>query len=371
MLRGRDVEVSANLGHLSNHLDIASELGVGPAQTPRECNTPSSSGPSPLIYQTSPTVPTTQSMPTNLIPSTTPVGANHLVMPGVPNLLPSLPVEGLRRAGPACINTTRPAPQFARPEPATADFTNLVPAPPPLVHSHSFPNGHQLPSQLHGMTPSTPIIPSASFTASLGIAHAPHISSPLTSVAMSRPPSPLRAYQHAEQPWPDMALDPSLMTSIESDLILSRRASQVEGRSDGRPVVQRARSTSVKKDRINLPRLTTNIPPTNMPPITWYNRQQSSEEEEDDESEDEEPRRTKRRRSSAGRDDAPDFAQGTGPFISEDIRRQLDQIFEEFLNRVCSDRECLECSRDLTIASQPCRREGGKTSSGPHAEKNG
>jgi len=65
----------------------------------------------------------------------------------------------------------------------------------------------------------------------------------------------------------------------------------------------------------------------------------ASPDSDDDESDDEPvARKTKRRRSSAGKDDGGmDLSYQTGPTISEDIRRQLDQIFEEFLNRVCSD----------------------------------
>lgn len=76
---------------------------------------------------------------------------------------------------------------------------------------------------------------------------------------------------------------------------------------------------------------------SSVPPSAWQSRAGSPVEDgdEDDDSDDDEPRRTKRRRSSVGADGlALDQANGG---ISDDIRGQLDQIFEEFLNRICSD----------------------------------
>lgn len=72
------------------------------------------------------------------------------------------------------------------------------------------------------------------------------------------------------------------------------------------------------------------------PPSAWPSRHGSPEEDEDD-SEDEAPRKNKRRRSSVNKEEAPDLSYQTGVMISDDVRRQLDTIFEEFLNRVCSD----------------------------------
>ena len=122
---------------------------------------------------------------------------------------------------------------------------------------------------------------------------------------------------------------------IRTDSDLFRRSSLREGRVDGRPVIMRSKSTSVKKDVYKNWGSITSI--TNQP-SAWASNQLSSDEDEDEESEDELPKRTKRRRSSA-KDDAPDPGFINAPIISDDIRRQLDQIFEEFLTRICSDRE--------------------------------
>jgi hypothetical protein len=74
------------------------------------------------------------------------------------------------------------------------------------------------------------------------------------------------------------------------------------------------------------------------PPSAWPSRHPSPDDDDDD-SEDDAPRKNKRRRSSVDKSDAPDLSFQTGVTISDDVRRQLDTIFEEFLNRVCSDRE--------------------------------
>ena len=316
------MEVSANLGTLSNHLDAASELGVGPAPTCRD----NVSVVSPAIYQTSPVIMT----PAMALMG--PQSGSPQIMQGqtMPGLLAS-PVEqasGIRRHSHAPPINTSKGPQYLRTEPVTADFLRAPAQPPPLIHSHSFPNGHQLPSQLHGITPSTPMIASPSFTTALGVGHAPIISSPLATMPISRAPSP-RSYP--TQPWAEAA--PAEMIRTDSDLF--RRSSLREGRVDGRPVIMRSKSTSVKKDVYKNWGSITSI--TNQP-SAWASNQLSSDEDEDEESEDELPKRTKRRRSSA-KDDAPDPGFINAPIISDDIRRQLDQIFEEFLTRICSDRE--------------------------------
>lgn len=84
----------------------------------------------------------------------------------------------------------------------------------------------------------------------------------------------------------------------------------------------------------SMPTMTMSVPPSTVP-----SRAGSPEEEDDDDdgSDDEAPRKNKRRRSSVGHD-APDMSSNTA-LISDDIRRQLDTIFDEFLNRVCSDLE--------------------------------
>lgn len=73
---------------------------------------------------------------------------------------------------------------------------------------------------------------------------------------------------------------------------------------------------------------------SSVPPSAWNSRAVSPDDEDEEESDDEAPRKSKRRRSSAGHAVA-DTAAST--LISEDMRRQLDRIFEEFLNIVCSD----------------------------------
>ena len=327
LLRGQNVEVSANLGQISTQLEVANDLGVGPAQTFRE-GTSSSTVVSPITYQSSPIVvsgPTPAAQ--NVATVQTPIKSAQ----SQPGLLPPLIIEpdaASRRPPPS--SATLQGSYFA------AQVSDLSPdvglsslqSTPPLLHSHSFPNGHQLPSQLHSLTPSTPLLPSPSFTSSLGIPHVPLVSSPLAGMSISRPPSPPVAYAMPQRVWDDTTLYPNDIAEQSYD-----------GRLDGRPVISRARSTSVHKSWQSLQNLTTSMPPT-----AWQSRQASPEEEDDEESEDEGPKRLKRRRSS-GRDEAPDPGMIHSLVISDDIRRQLDQIFEEFLNRICSDRtSCISCA---------------------------
>lgn len=282
LLRGQEVEVSANLGHLSNHLETATELGVGPAPTPREF-TPVSAVVSPIVFNAS---------PTQISP----------IDPVVSGLLPSLPVDQPNK---------RPSMPKLQVEP---DYGQTL-QPPPLVHSHSFPNVHQLPSQVHG-APTTPVIASPSFVNAIGIQHAPLISSPLATMPVSRPPSPPpSAPASADQQ--DVKIDMDLRPDL---------------RADGRPIVARTRSTSILRSK-GLTGMT-----VSMPPSAWQSRQGSpADEDDEDDSEDEGPKRQKRRRSSV--DGHDNSGPSSATVISEDIRRQLDQIFEDFLNRVCSDRE--------------------------------
>jgi hypothetical protein len=390
MLRGREGDVSASLGHLSNQLEIASELGVGPAPTPREGSV--SSGVSPPNFQSSPVVSNYQSSPASTIfptpmsqmayqpsptlmqpkpvqPDYTQAAAQNIVMGlGPPpivmsaptmSLLPPLPVETMRRVSP--IPPPSPVTGYMMDQPMSADYAtsqqHSIPIPPPLIHSHSFPNGHQLPSQLQGLTsPTTPVMPSPSFTASLGIPHVPLVSSPLATMPVSRAQTPLPPtssgsgsfpYGIPEHPEEDTTVyipEATLVQRCDSEIPM-RRVSQKdkdrEARSDGRPVVTRSRSTSVHKKGV-FPGMTTNGNGTGTaPPSAWQSRQGTPEDEDDEESEDEgAARKLKRRRSSAGRDEMIDIASGT--VISDDIRRQLDQIFEEFLTRICSDCEFWE-----------------------------
>ncbi|WVW79999.1 hypothetical protein I302_101972 [Kwoniella bestiolae CBS 10118] len=356
LLRGEQVDVSASLGDINHQLEIASELGVGPAPTPRDLNTPNSQSVSPVNnFTTSPTVQSTpgmsQAYSNPIVPNTVPAQMQSM-QPMQQGLLPSLPVDGSSVNANRAVSATplaggNPNKMMA---PATpADFLNGNKAQaPPLVHSHSFPNGHQLPSQMQGttMTPSTPVVPSPSFIAAIGAQHAPIVSSPLATIPPSRPPSPPR-YTIPAQPWNsemmpqmDMSTQPPLQIPVnlsipvqppqQQSVVLERRPSQSE-RADGLPI-SRNRSTSVHKQWAH-PMMTTSLPPS-----AWQSRQGSPEDMDEDDSEDEGPRKNKRRRSSAGGDGGPPNADLlNGALISEDIRRQMDQIFEEFLNRVCSD----------------------------------
>ncbi|WVQ94525.1 hypothetical protein IAU59_001604 [Kwoniella sp. CBS 9459] len=357
LLRGEQVDVSASLGDINHQLEIASELGVGPAPTPRENGTPNSQSVSPVTtFTTSPTVQqtvTTQnfqnSMMQNPITGAMQPSMSLTMQQG---LLPSLPVDQPNLAAQRVPQSSAmangnslsaPAPKQA----ASMTATAAAPQAPPLVHSHSFPNGHQLPSQLQGvLPPSTPVVPSPSFIAAIGVQqqHAPIVSSPLAVIPPSRPPSPPR-YTIPAQPWEaemmsgmDMAQlqqqqFASQMQAMQPQPILERRPSQTE-RADGRPIA-RGRSSSVHK-QWGHPAMTVSVPAS-----AWQSRAASPDDGDDDDSEDEGPRRTKRRRSSAGGDN-PTVEQLTGAVISEDIRRQLDQIFEEFLNRICSDLEAVD-----------------------------
>lgn len=216
------------------------------------------------------------------------------------SLLPSLPVES-RRPAPLDMNALQVPAQFE---------------PPPMVHSHSYPNGHQLPSQIHA--PNTPVSASPSFVNALGVPHAPVISSPLAAMPVSRPPSPPRPF-----PLPNQAALP--IVHSESDL--------KAGEGSKRPSVNRTRSTSVHRYKpynpVSQPFMQSN------PPSAWQSRANSPEDDEE-ESEDDGQRRNKRRRSSVEHDTSM-----TSVDVSPDVRRHLDSIFEEFLNVVCSDRTSL------------------------------
>lgn len=263
-----------------------------------------------------------------------------------PTLLPSLPVgDGIKRAVPPLdmsqVNTTLqvPAPDYMatmqphlqqqlQPSPLQLQPSpqqHLQPGqqgqqeiPPPLIHSHSFPNGHQLPSQIHA--PVTPVSASPSFVNSIGIPHAPVISSPLAAMPVSRPPSPPRSYPSVI---PEELHAPALtMAHSDTDLIDSTL------RSDGRPVINRTRSASVNRQN-GLTGMTASVPPS-----AWQSRANSPVDDGYDSDEDT-ARRPKRRRSSADVHDATLNATE----ISPDVKIYLDEIFRDFLNKVCSDRE--------------------------------
>ncbi|EIW68876.1 hypothetical protein TREMEDRAFT_31188 [Tremella mesenterica DSM 1558] len=331
MLRGQEIQVSQSLGHLSSHLEIANEMGVGPTSTPREAPTPHSQSVSPITYQTSPNITTDMhTMAPHNMQTSSQSSANVVPLTG---LLPPLSLD-VKNPAPLMPQSTAP-PSMTPMMSATPDYMSPqgMPQAPPMVHSHSFPNGHQLPSQLHGIAPpTTPIVPSPSFTAALGIAHAPLISSPLVTMPISRPPSPPRPYPIPEEPWA-----PDFTEVFGRAPEASRRPSLIDGRTDGRPVVNRARSTSVHKAWSHA-QMTASVPPS-----AWHSRHASPEDDggDDDDSDDEGPRRTKRRRSSGG-NEQPDVSMGTAAVLSDDIRRQLDDIFLLFLQRVCSDLEAVD-----------------------------
>ncbi|WVR03938.1 hypothetical protein IAU60_000937 [Kwoniella sp. DSM 27419] len=354
LLRGEQVEVSASLGDINHQLEIASELGVGPAPTHRDGETLSSQSVSPVNnFANSPTIQQNinQTYPNPMMHTFAPQLQSMPMTMQPQGLLPSLPVEPTNRSVQPNTATamSSSASMMAAPpsqhQQTAADFLSAQTAPPPLVHSHSFPNGHQLPSQAQGtMPPSTPIVPSPSFIATIGVQqqHAPIVSSPLAIIPPSRPPSPPRypmpaqAWETEAQPMENSAqqIHQQIMAAqgtvpVPPGIMLERRPSQSE-RADGRPIA-RGRSASVNK-QWGHPTMTQSVPPS-----AWQSRQ-GSPDDDDDDSEEEGPRKTKRRRSSAGAD-GPSADQMNGAAISEDIRRQLDQIFEEFLTHVCSDLE--------------------------------
>jgi hypothetical protein len=221
------------------------------------------------------------------------------------SLLPSLPVE-----------SKRPPPLDM------SGIQNLqVPItfePPPMVHSHSFPNGHQLPSQLHA--PNTPVSASPSFVNALGVPHAPVISSPLAAMPVSRPPSPPRPF-----PLPDQA--PLPIVHSETDLRLDSRADMSK-----RPGANRTRSTSVHRAKA-FNGMVISAPALSNPPSAWHSRANSPDDEESEQSDDNGGKRYKRRRSSTS------VADMSSAEISPDIKMHMDVIFHDYLNNVCSDRK--------------------------------
>ncbi|WVQ74499.1 hypothetical protein IAR50_004100 [Cryptococcus sp. DSM 104548] len=356
LLRGQEVEVSHNLSDISTQLEVASELGVGPAHPARDSPTPNSQSSrqstSPNGYQPSPSVQATVSAPAPqyhipMMATSVPPQLHDMPLTVQPsNMLSSLvvdPNQQGRRAPPVQpANHALPAGTKM----VTGDFMGKVQAP-PLVHSHSYPNGHQLPSQLSGtIPPSTPVAPSPNFIASIGAQHMPMISSPLATVPPSRPPSPPRyappnqwesdlipmemGIQHQVAPPPAQQQQQQQQQQQAVPHPLERRPSTAE-RPDGRPIA-RGRSMSVNR---NWSQNGGHNVATSVPPSAWQSRAGSPVDDEDEDSDDEGPRRTKRRRSSVGADAQADITGG----ISDEVRKQLDQIFAEFLNSICCDLE--------------------------------
>jgi hypothetical protein len=262
-------------------------------------------------------------------------------------------------------------------------------APPPMIHAHSFPNGHQLPSQLGTAIASTlPLTPipgsqaftqvpsSATFAPNLGIqpntAHIPHMPSPLSAMPInSRPPSPTQffptqANSHGlvMSTWEEMtaysqqqrvfapdgydagAHDPAMYMAIQQPVTVSRRGSIVDGRLiAGRPgpmtlLDNKSISTSA------VPTMTNIVSHARRPPSPVDDSGHGEDDGDSDSGAEEggSPKSNiKRRRSS---NDGPAGSSSTSGklvlppiLISDEIRDNLDRVLLEFLNRVCSDRE--------------------------------
>lgn len=367
--------VAASLSQLNHEVGLQ-ELAVPPSMV--NSNTPSSQGVSPAPYHPSPSIsvappqsspyqpaPMAPSPYQSIAPSQPPpsvyqparslaqINTNAMPPPQQmqispvkshapqQSLLPSLPVENKR--------------------PPPLDMNNVqglqVPIsyePPPMVHSHSFPNGHQLPSQIHA--PNTPVSASPSFVNALGVPHAPVISSPLAAMPVSRPASPPRTFPLPDQP-------PLPIVYSESDLKLESRSDMSK-----RPSANRTRSTSVHRSKVfNGNGMMSSASIQSNPPSAWHSRANSPDEDEDEASDDNGAKRYKRRRSSA------DVGDMSSVEISSDVKLYLDEIFLEFLNKVCSDRGSWTLSPmgiSLTFSRiQGCERR--QATSSPDAKEDG
>ncbi len=259
-------------------------------------------------------------------------------------------------------------------------------APPPMIHSHSFPNGHQLPSQhatnIASTLPLTPtpgsqgftqVPSSATFAPNLGLqsnpAHFPHMPSPLSAMPInSRPPSPTQHYfppqanPHglAMATWEEMAafsqqqrvfaqdtfesgaIDPSMYMPVQQPVTVSRRGSIVDGRLiAGRP----GPSALLDNKSISssaVPTMTSIVSHARRPPSPVDDSGDGDSDSGAEDSGSPKPH-MKRRRSSndgqAGSSNTSGKLVLPPVLISDDIRANLDRILFEFLNRVCSDRE--------------------------------
>lgn len=142
---------------------------------------------------------------------------------------------------------------------------------------------------------------------------------------------------------------------------MSRTASLSDARADGRPVV-RARSSSIGKP-LDLRGMTAMAQmDSSAPPSAWRGFRQSSPHGEDDQEDDDSgddaegsdtggngQHRSKRRRSSVGHD-VGEAINPLGGQLSEEVKAQLDSIFFDFMNRVCSDCEYLRLvEHSLTV----------------------
>ncbi|GMK58256.1 hypothetical protein CspeluHIS016_0502880 [Cutaneotrichosporon spelunceum] len=397
LLSGQADQLPAALNKISSQLDKAGELGI--ARTPRETtpNSGSNKSISPVHYS-----PSAQSSLTATPQQ--PLGAPP-AMSGQ-SLLPSLPVGQLGITSAATTtgvsgNSSATVPSAASAlsspvtsnhmRPATTSVTDFVvgvvpQAPPPV---HSYPNGHQMPGQVHHPSAATPTTPvNATFNQPAMGVHMPNVPSPLATLSASRPASPR---MHPQQWMPDnnVAAASSAMAAatghnmaeaqqqmlqaqavqqmqaamMHSQLVQHqqmqqqqqqlqqqapqpdapklRRSSVIEQRVDGRPIV-RARSTSSAKQGQQLSMSSS----TSVPPSAWQSRAGSpadddDDDDEEDDDEDAAQRRPKRRRSSVG-PDVSEVGPTSGVHISDDVRSQLDTIFLEFLSKVCSNLDAVD-----------------------------
>lgn len=369
LLNGHEERLPEALGQISNQLEIASDLGVAPQQTLRE-TTPGSgtNSLSPHNYSPTPTATTTnlgagqvgQQMSVNGVPTSA-------------SLLPSLPVgqngqQVLQQANNGATqvtgsfaplgsmgNLSNGSAQFGQvPMPVTmpstpvnagGTFANamqqhmpLVSSPlaivPPASRSGSpKPYGTWLPDNASGAS-LTSGVPTANGPLAQAQAQA-HAQAHAQAQAMvqAQVHAQVQAQVHAQaQAQAQAHAQAQAVQDAQAQAAKSRRPSVAEHRADGRPIV-RGRSASVAK-----PGSLALTPSVSMPPSAWQSRQGSpvdDDDDDDDGSDDEtQPRRPKRRRSSAGPDGNEMSLHSS---ISDDIRAQLDQIFNEFLNKVCSD----------------------------------
>ncbi len=271
-------------------------------------------------------------------------------------------------------------------------------APPPLVHAHSFPNGHQLPSQhVNHMAPqSMPMSPGGSMTGNIAFSnvpssatfaptliipqqsssHAPHQPSPLSSIPInSHPPSPSGVFRSNHQAaqsavplqtmhtWDTLAglqhpgevnqmtlhsdqegmfiHNDGAVFALQQPTASSRRGSIIDGRMiAGRPMASALQSEHKSMSASAVPTVSTVSYMARRPPTPI----DDDEGESDSGAEDGSPMpQLKRRRSSA---DVQGMTASTSGklvvpqvLVSDQIREQLDIILDDFLQKVCSDRE--------------------------------
>lgn len=212
---------------------------------------------------------------------------------------------------------------------------------PPVVHAaHSYPNGHQLPSQT-AHPPPTLTMPPTPTQGLGGVAHMPHIPSPLSAVPMqpgfsfeaNAPQWPAQMPDMAafQPPPPPIFAPDAAMVPVQQPVEISRRGSIVDGRLiAGRPgPLTHTASPSKAASTSAIPTMST---------IDF-------DDDDNDDSDDDGPDRPRSRRPS---ENAPPGSLVLPPdLISEHVRRSLDGILHEFLNKVCSDLEYHDAKGEL------------------------